>query len=94
MVEVVAVVRNKKIMKTFKDLKFLPHSMMAVGTQARITLNGCKISVITGAAGMYAGTGTYEMMSDRCKSSDGIRGWLTPEQITRHMIYIQKNPLK
>ncbi len=81
-------------MKTFKDLKFLPHSTMAGGTQAMITLNGCKISVITGASGMYAGTGTYEMMSSRAKSSYRIRGWLTPEQITRHMIYVQKNPLK
>lgn len=84
---------ERYIMKTFKDLKFLAQTR-GVGTQARITLNGCKISVITGAAGMYAGTGTYEMMSDRCKSSDGVRGWLTPEQITRHMIYVQKNPLK
>ena len=80
-------------MKTFKDLKFLPHAL-GTGTQARITLNGCKISVVTGRDGFYSGSGTYEMMSDRAKSSDGVRGWLTPAQITRHMIYIQKKPLK
>lgn len=79
-------------MKTFKDLQFYPHPM-GEGKQARITLSdGTKISIICGGRSMYCGEGTYEMMSSRTRSSDGIRGWITEEQITRHLIYCQKNP--
>ena len=81
-------------MKTFKDLVFKNHPI-GKGKQARITLNdGTEISVIYGALGFYSGEGTYEMMSDRIKQNGGVRGWLTPKQITEHFRYVQKNPVK
>ena len=80
-------------MKTFKDLEFKIHSAIADGTHAKMRFpDGSEISIINGS-GAYAGTGSYEMMSNRTKSREGIRGWMTPEQITRHMKYIQRNPM-
>jgi hypothetical protein len=80
-------------MKTFKDLDFKKHSVFDTGTQAKMILSdGTHISVINGD-GAYSGDGTYEMMSGRIGTCDGIRGWLTPKQITRHMVYCQRNPL-
>ena len=80
-------------MKTFKDLVFKPHSLgVGCGIQAKTILSdGTEISVIQGKY-FYSGACTYEMMSCRVRQNGGVRGWLTPEQITRHMIYVQKNP--
>lgn len=78
-------------MKTFKDLIFNPHPKQE-GKQATITMpDGTWISVIYGN-NFSSDEGTYEMMSDRITSNGGVRGWLTPEKITEHMIYVQKNP--
>lgn len=80
-------------MKTFKDLVFETHPVGS-GVQARITLeDGTEISVIQGEH-FYSGDVTYEMMSDRITSNGGVRGWLTPDKITEHMKYVQKNPKK
>ena len=79
-------------MKTFKDLDFNPHSVGS-GIHARMEFaDGSKISVVQGEF-FYSGTNSYEMMSDRSKG-DGVRGWLSEQQITKHMRYIQTNPLK
>ena len=79
-------------MKTFKDLEFKQHTVIKDGTQAIMKFpDGSDISIITGS-GTYSGTGAYEMMSNRTNRGDGIRGWITPEQITAHMKYIQQNP--
>ena len=82
-------------MKTFKDLVFKTHGMgKEYGIQARTILaDGTEISVIQGKH-FYNGIGSYEMMSCRVKQNSGVRGWLTPKQITAHMIYVQKNPKK
>ena len=81
-------------LKTFKDLEFKPHPLGYKNhIQATITLNGCEISVIQGST-FYCGFDTYEIMSDRTHQKRGIRGWLTKEQITKHMVYVQKHPKK
>lgn len=80
-------------MKTFKDLEFKSHPN-GMGLQAKMNFpDGSEISVICGASHYYCGNDTFEMMSNRTNARHGVKGWLTPEQITRHMIYIQKNPL-
>lgn len=78
---------------TFKDVKFRQHANIEDGQMARIILpDGTDISIVTGT-GTYSGNGTYEVMSSRFKGEgDQVRGWLTEEEITRHMIYCQKNP--
>ena len=79
-------------MKTFKDLEFKQHTLLRDGTQARMKFpDGSDISIITGSTA-YCTPGTYEMMSNRTNRADGIRGYMTPKQITNHMRYIQKNP--
>ncbi len=81
-------------MKTFKDLKFDLHPN-GKGMQAVITTkDGTNISVICGSRFYYCSEGTYEMMSDRIRINGGVRGYLTPSQITAHLSYVQKNPLK
>ena len=81
-------------MKTFKDLKFKTHPLgERHGIQALINFDdGSQISVIQGP-NFYSSELTYEMMSNRFHRKDDVRGYLSPRQITRHMIYIQKNPL-
>ena len=79
-------------MKTFKDLEFNPH-YLGHGIQAIIRFDdGSQISVVQGPH-FYCETLTYEMMSNRFHRKYDVRGYLSPRQITRHMIYIQKNPL-
>lgn len=79
-------------MKTFKDLEFKPHPS-GQGQQAKMIFeDGTEISVICGSSFYYCGVNTFEMMSDRITRNGGVRGWLSPEQITRHMRYVQKNP--
>lgn len=81
-------------MKTFEDLEFKKHPNSNDWTKATMEFpDGSSISLITGG-GSYSGTRTYEMMSNRTNRQGGIRGWVTPEQITSHMKYIQKNPMK
>jgi len=81
-------------MKTFKDLEFQQHSSIQDGTIAKLNLeDGSQISIITGK-GTYSGTNSFEMMSNRTNSRDGIRGWIDIKQINTHLKYIQKNPLK
>lgn len=82
------------IIKTFQDLEFKKHRTIPNGTLAKMEFpDGSKISIITGD-GTYSGTGSYEMLSNRTNRKGGIQGWITPEEITRHMKYIQKNPKK
>lgn len=79
-------------MKKFKDLDFQPH-ICGKGIHARMTFaDGSKISVVQGEY-FYSGPSSFEMLSNRSKS-DGIRGWISEQQITKHMAYIQRNPLK
>ena len=81
-------------MKTFKDLEFQQHSSIQDGTIAKLKLeDGSQVSIITGT-GTYSGTNSFEMMSNRTNSSDGIRGWIDAKQINTHLKYIQRNPLK
>lgn len=80
--------------QTFQDLEFKQHRTIPNGTLAKMEFpDGSKISIITGD-GTYSGTGSYEMLSNRTNRKDGIQGWITPEEITRHMKYIQKTPKK
>lgn len=82
-------------MKTFKDLEFKQHPLGGKAEQAIMKFpDGSSISVITGDSVFYCTDDiSYEMMSNR-SGRGGVRGWLSPKQISDHMRYIQKNPLK
>ena len=80
-------------MKTFKDLKFEPHSVYDGGVQARMTFHNKQwISVIGGAKGLYGnGVTSFEVCSSSSiKTMAQVKGWRTKEQITNHMKYLQK----
>jgi hypothetical protein len=83
------------VMKTFKDLDFKEHGLgKDYGVRAVMEFpDGSKISVLGGSDKFYSSKVSFEMMSNRSKR-DGVRGWLSEKQITRHMRYIQQNPLK
>jgi hypothetical protein len=79
-------------MKKFNDLKFRKHKYNPNGISAQMQFdNGEWISVI-GGEGFYGnGTTSFEMCSSSTdKTQRGVKGWLSKEQITRHMVYLQK----
>ena len=97
--------KPKDKMKTFKDLEFIPHETYPdTGVAARLEFpNGEWISVIGCSSGkgyLYGnGTTSFEVMSsikDRMSSKmlnkdcHRVRGWMSKEQVTNHMRYLQK----
>jgi hypothetical protein len=83
-------------MKTFKDLKFKDHPLgPSKGIHAKMWFpDGSHISVIQGP-GFYCTVGaSYEVLSSRFHRKGGVRGWMSKQQITSHMKYIQNNPIK
>jgi len=64
--------------------------------------DGSFISVIKGdrsKTGFYCGFNSYEMLTTRTSrknfsgQNEAVHGWVSPERITNHMKYIQRNPL-
>ena len=85
--------QNEIIMKTFKDLEFKPHEL-GDGIHATMKFeDGSEISVIR-TSFSYSNNNSFEMMSNRTNTQSGVRGWLSKDNITRHMKYIQNNPLE
>lgn len=85
-------------MKTFNDLEFKPHGYIDGVINAVMTFeDGSEISVLKQTkdevdANLCCSQVSFEMMSNRSNKSGGVRGWLSKDQITRHMRYIQNNP--
>lgn len=79
-------------LKTFKDLEFKPHPSGS-GEQATIKLNGCFICVNKGKD-FECSLDTFELYSDRLITFSKVKGYATKEQITKHMVYVQKHPKK
>lgn len=92
-------------MKTFKDLKFLPHSLSEQGLsrhsnakQAEMEFeNGYGISVIFGSCFYSNGIDTYEIavlyngsITYSSGIADDVVGYLTARQVTSYMKKIQK----
>tara|TARA_R100001463_G_scaffold30150_1_gene68619 strand:+ start:497 stop:739 length:243 start_codon:yes stop_codon:yes gene_type:complete len=79
-------------MKTFKDLKFEPHSVCD-GVQARMNFHNEQwISVVGAEKGLYGnGVTSFEIYSSSTiKTKRQVKGWRTKDQITNHMKYLQK----
>lgn len=80
-------------MKKFNDLKFKQHPSTRTGIHAIINFpNGEWVSVVGCSKGSFYGNGitSFEMMSSSTeKTARGVKGWLSKEQISRHMIYLQ-----
>ena len=75
-------------LKTFKDLEFKPHPLVE-GLHAEIIINGEYIGVSQGDN--YK---TYQLTSNRLKQKSGVLHYATKEQITKHLVYVQKHPKK
>ena len=72
----------------FEDLKFEPRKHPFGGVQAIMEFdNGHRISVVGGANGIYGdGVTTFEIWRS---IDDGVKGWLTKEEISEQMIELQ-----
>lgn len=82
----------KQRIKTFKDLKFNPHTVVKGAVHARLSFdNGTFISVVGGGNGLYGdGITSFEVLSTVTKNSvKGVNGWLSKKQVTRRMRYLQ-----
>jgi hypothetical protein len=79
-------------MKTFKDLEFKQHKVIPKAVQARLDFeNGTFISVVGGESLYGNGITSFEIMSNVTqRTKRGVEGWLSKDQITRRMIYLQK----
>jgi len=81
-------------MKKFNDLEFKAHKVIRTATHASMEFpNGEWISVVGCPEGSLYGNGStsFEMMSSSTeKTSRGVKGWLSKEQISRHMVHLQK----
>ena len=87
--------------KSFKDLKFVPHDVIPAAGAVRAFLefdNGHFVSVVGGAAGLYGdGKETFELgyIDGNDPDAVDVKGWLSPEEVTMAMIQIQaKEPIK
>lgn len=78
--------------KGFKDLEFEAHEVIEGAVQARINFsNGEWISVVGGGLGLYGnGTTSFEIMSSSTSKNDsGVKGYLSKNQVDRHIKYLQ-----
>ena len=79
-------------MKTFKDLKFETHALDKTAICCLIEFNnGEWISVIGGSSFYGDGVVSFEIMSSSTENTKrGVKGWLSKEQVSNHMKYLQK----
>ena len=81
-------------MKTFKDLVFEEHKFVKGGVHASMKFeNGNYISVVGGGKDFFLkgnGITSFEIMSSVTeKRPMGVECWLSPEQVTQRMRYLQ-----
>lgn len=76
-------------LKTFDDLKFGPHYMMAA-VQAKLSFdNGHFVSVVGGDGGLYGdGVSTFEVGFPTADDFDVV-AYVSPEEVTKIMFIIQ-----
>ena len=77
----------------FKDLVFKKHLVEPNGVQATLGFdNGEWISVVGGSKHFYGnGVTSFEIMSSSTKKTKiGVKGYLSKEQVNRHIKYLQK----
>ena len=82
---------------TFKDLVFKSHKVFPKAWASRMEFdNGTFISVVGGHEFLYGnGFSSFEIMStvtDRRGEFGGVDSWMSVEQITRRMRYLQTLP--
>ena len=76
----------------FKDLVFKKHLAVPNGVIAKLEFdNGEWISVVGGGVGLYGnGVTSFEIMSSSTeKTKRGVKGYLSKEQVNRHIKYLQ-----
>ena len=78
-------------MKTFKDLHFKPHKNIKGGVHALLNFdNGTYISVVGGPKFLYGnGVSSFEVKSTVTDKRNDVSGWLSINQVTSRMKYLQ-----
>jgi hypothetical protein len=90
--------KNKVVMKTFKDLDFKPHSNGMGGVQARIQFDNRYGASVVKSSFSYGGNqGLYELavlfeddITYNTPITDDVLGYLSEGDVTEHLKQIQE----